>query len=1179
MKTSDQPRREPVASKDLFLIVIFTLVTMFLAVSFDAFDEFVRWYSAHEEPGVIEEVMVVILLLPVALGIFSYRRWREVVREIAERHRAEERQHKEVELRNLLLWLYEKAPRLPDKELYDYVLERAVQLTESTIGFFHLVSDDQKDIILTTWNSEAVKNCTASYATHYPIEQAGNWVDCVRFKRPIVYNDFPNSPNRRGLPEGHSPVRRFMSVPVLDEDKVRIIFGVGNKSGEYDENDVVQIQLVASCLQDIIKQRRSEVVLRESEAKYRTLFESATDGIFLLREGRFIDVNPSAMRMFACTREDLEGRFPYAFSTPLQPDGEDSRELAMERIEAVLSGTPQCFEWRHCRADGTRFDAEVTLNRVDLPEEVLVLGTVRDVSNRKRAEEELRQSRERLTLALESSRAGIWDRNVVENRSKWDDYHHLLFGLAPGSYSGNPNDFFSMIHPDDHERVRREMTAAINGDADYSTTYRVIWPDSSVHSLADRGKVHRDSTGRAVRMIGISWDISELKQAEEALKESQQQLENIINFLPDATLVIDKEGKVIAWNRAIEEMTGIRREEMLGKGNFEYALPFHGERRPILIDLVLQRHEGVEAKYDSIERKESVVSGEAYMPALRGGEVYLFGTASTLRDLQGNVVGAIESIRDITERKQVEEELDKYRSHLEELVEERTDTLAKVNEQLVCEIEERKKAEQALQESQQMLQLVLDTIPARVFWKNLDSTYLGCNRPFALDAGLPSPEEIIGKIDFEMGWTEHAEGYRADDRLVMETGRPKLGYEEPLTTPDGSRIWLRTNKVPLLDAGGKIRGVLGTYEDITESKRMEEALRASETRYRIVADNTYDWVYWLSPERRFLYSSPSCQKITGYTASEFETDPELLFHIVHADDLARFEAHLRQNEMSNAHPELEFRIIRKDGTTRWLGHVCQPVFDTHGFNLGSRGSNRDITDRKQVEQALQDSSQKLKHFAYSVSHDLKSPAVGVYGLTKRLAKHAKDVLDEKGRSYCDQILKASEHIAALVDKVNVYIATKEARLSFERINISEILQMLRDEFSAQLSIRQIEWLEPATRLEIKADRMCMLRAFRNFVDNSLKYGGERLTKISTGYEESEGFHIFSFSDDGKGLKEEGSEKIFEAFQRNETSRGVEGAGLGLTIVKEIAEQHGGKVWVEPISRKGVTFYISISKSL
>jgi len=438
---------------------------------------------------------------------------------------------------------------------------------------------------------------------------------------------------------------------------------------------------------------------------------------------------------------------------------------------------------------------------------------------------------------------------------------------------------------------------------------------------------------------------------------------------------------------------------------------------------------------------------------------------------------------------------------------------------------------------------------------------------------------IIGRNDFEMGWAEQAELYRSDDRLVMETGSPKLGYEEPQTTPDGKRIWLRTNKVPLLASEGRVKGVLGTYEDITESKRMEEALRTSEIKYRIVANNTYDWEYWVSPEGRFLYTSPSCQKVTGYTASEFETSPELLSRIVHPNDLACFEAHLEQDQDGSEPCGLEFRIIHRDGTTRWMGHVCQPVFDAQGSFLGRRGSNRDITDRKEAEKALQDSSQKLKLFAYSVAHDLKSPAIGVYGLTKRLSKYAKEALDEKGRNYCDQILKASEHIVALVDKVNVYIATKEARLSIETINIGEIFEMLKEEFSARLSIRQIDWLKPETTIEIKADRLCMLRVFRNFVDNSLKYGGERLSKIWTGYEELEDFHIFSFSDNGKGLKEEDSEKVFRAFQRNETSKGVEGAGLGLTIVKEIAEQHGGKVWVESRSQKGITFYLSISKDL
>jgi len=232
----------------------------------------------------------------------------------------------------------------------------------------------------------------------------------------------------------------------------------------------------------------------------------------------------------------------------------------------------------------------------------------------------------------------------------------------------------------------------------------------------------------------------------------------------------------------------------------------------------------------------------------------------------------------------------------------------------------------------------------------------------------------------------------------------------------------------------------------------------------------------------------------------------------------------------------------------------------------------EIEERRRAEEAL-------KLFAYSVAHDLKSSAVGIYGLTKRLHKLSRDVLDEKSRSYCDQILKVSEHIAAFVEKINVYIATKEANLSFEKTNIKEILGMLKSEFSVQLNIRQIDWIVPDSEVEITADRLSLLRVFSNLVDNALKYGGAQLSSIRIGHEDRGDCHIFSVIDDGKGLKEADAEKIFGLFQRNETSRGVEGAGLGLAIVKEIAEQHGGGVWVEPRGKKGITFYVSISKNL
>ena len=165
-------------------------------------------------------------------------------------------------------------------------------------------------------------------------------------------------------------------------------------------------------------------------------------------------------------------------------------------------------------------------------------------------------------------------------------------------------------------------------------------------------------------------------------QESQRRLTDIINFLPDSTLVIDVKGHVIAWNRAIEEMTGVTAEEMLGKGDYEYAVPFYGERRPILIDLVLLPREELERKYAHIERKGLVLVGETYTPSLKGGGRYMYGTASALHDSQGIVVGAIESIRDITERKDAEVELQKAKEAAEAATQAKSDFLANMSHEI-----------------------------------------------------------------------------------------------------------------------------------------------------------------------------------------------------------------------------------------------------------------------------------------------------------------------------------------------------------------------------------------------------------------------------------------------------------------------------------------------------------------
>lgn len=226
---------------------------------------------------------------------------------------------------------------------------------------------------------------------------------------------------------------------------------------------------------------------------------------------------------------------------------------------------------------------------------------------------------------------------------------------------------------------------------------------------------------------------------------------------------------------------------------------------------------------------------------------------------------------------------------------------------------------------------------------------------------------------------------------------------------------------------------------------------------------------------------------------------------------------------------------------------------------------------------LKEKKETIKFFAYSVSHDLKSPAVGLQGLAQRLQQKYAATLDAKGGEICKQILKTSNHILALSEKINAYIATKELPLEIEKTPLSEITDLIQCEFEPVLRERKIRWAAPSYPVEIEADRSALIRFFQNCVDNALKYGGEGLTEVRIEHEEDQDSHIFSVHDDGIGMKQEDAEGLFALFQRHETSNGVDGSGLGLAIVRELAHRHGGRVWVEANEGKGIAFFLSIPK--
>ena len=279
----------------------------------------------------------------------------------------------------------------------------------------------------------------------------------------------------------------------------------------------------------------------------------------------------------------------------------------------------------------------------------------------------------------------------------------------------------------------------------------------------------------------------------------------------------------------------------------------------------------------------------------------------------------------------------------------------------------RKPEEGALPESAQISEGILRMLPARVFWKDKNLVYLGCNEVFAQDAGFADPRDLVGKDDYQMSWHEQAELYRADDRQVMASGMSKLFIEEPQTTPDGRTISLLTSKIPLRNDEGEITGVLGTYLDVTERQQAAAALRESKERYDQLAEQSRTIAWELDAEGRYTYVSHVSELVLGYRPDEMVGRMHFydLFPEEGREEFKRlaFEAGRRNERFTNfLNPALT-----KDGRMLWLSSNGIPLLDAAGKLRGFRGSDTDVTARKQMEEGLK-TSRRLLAEAMDMAH-------------------------------------------------------------------------------------------------------------------------------------------------------------------------------------------------------------------
>jgi len=407
---------------------------------------------------------------------------------------------------------------------------------------------------------------------------------------------------------------------------------------------------------DITDRKRADETLQISEKKYRDIFENAVEGIFQSTpEGAFLSVNPAMANMcgYASPEEMIARITDIGAQFYVYPE---ERKIFMKNLEE--HEVDEKFEHRVFRKDGSIIwiSTNSRVVRDDSGKILYYEGTHEDITDRKRSEDSLRQSESALRSVFLAAPVGIC---IMKNRlyQSANAFWCERFGYPEESIIGT--DTRRLYENDEeYDRVGQLIYSHLRERGLASAETRLRRSDGAFRDVILTAAPLQADDPTAGTVV-IVQDITERKQVEDELRESQQRLSDIIEFLPDATFVLDREETVIAWNRAIETMTGIKKEDMLGKGNYEYSLPFYGKRRPILIDLALHPDKQREKRYTAIQRVGDILFGESFTPNLPPGDIHLSATASVLRDSKGEIIAAIECIRDNTERKRMEERLNR----------------------------------------------------------------------------------------------------------------------------------------------------------------------------------------------------------------------------------------------------------------------------------------------------------------------------------------------------------------------------------------------------------------------------------------------------------------------------------------------------------------------------------------
>jgi len=503
--------------------------------------------------------------------------------------------------------------------------------------------------------------------------------------------------------------------------------------------------------------------------------------------------------------------------------------------------------------------------------------------------------------------------------------------------------------------------------------------------------------------------------------------------------------------------------------------------------------------------------------------------------------------------------------------------LEKRVKELEKETFDRKQAEEALRESEEKFRNLFNNVEIGMFRTRLDgSEILDMNEKFLNIFGR-TREEMQG-LPSVIHWADPSEREEMMRMLEIEGRVPN--FECKMLNKQGEvRTCLASSRLY------RDQGIMeGSIMDITARNQAEVALRKSEERFRTVADFTYDWEYWIAPDGQYIYVSPSCERISGYSPEEFMTDPGLFERIVHPDDHSGVVGHIQGEQNQEELCLIDFRIITRSGEERWINHNCQPIRGIDGMHLGRRGSNRDISKRKKMEEEVLKAKklESLGVLAGGIAHQFNNALGSITGHTGLLEMDYPE--DAKIMDYTKAMKQSAHRMARLTSQLLAY--ARGGKYNPQPISLSELVE------GALPSIQHN--LDPAVRMEsdlppdllnVKVDRTQMQMVLSAIVANSNEAieppGRIRIStkniEIDHGFIKDHpglkpGPHVcLSIEDDGKGMDEETKERIFEPFF---TTHFI-GRGLGMPAAYGIVTNHSGIVSVDSEPGKGtaVTIYL------